>query len=636
MILDSQYRRADSSGTSELSQEESLYCRTQSVQLKDDFCAGARRVSSLCLAIRRSKSSIIGQKELQIQLTDDADPFFFYTLTLTEEDFQSLKTQQGLLVDFLAFPQKFVDLLELCTKDELKDSPRFVLSLTVHGRIGSDPAILDVIEANPFKHLVHLSLKLAPAPDTVVRKHLTSAMRLLKDENRRLEAAFRSSETDLHSRLQQYQEMATERSRELDRVRSLHASQLASLREQHERELAAEKENVRKATSEQQFRLDLEHRETEQRLKKQIQVLEADVSIKETLNKDLQEKLAKSEQVCRELSLKVTALESAVGQCQRTAEVLSREKDTVEADKQLNEKDASTLRSQLDKLEAELSQKSQLLAETKGLLESCEQKKRQAEALLEQRQAQLSRREAAVKTLSDDILKGNEIIKRLQGELRTYHAKLRLRSEVITKQEDVLTEKEQQVQRLVRRVDDLELASKNKEAEVEKARQRVEEVEQKLAECQKQVKTNENVIQWLNKQLNSCQLQQDKRGSPAGLSSSKQFTSPINQSPTYPTARNFAFPGTGGTAAPSQSTFPNMTPGVRQESPVLLKPIDDSPLVDPRFLQPQAADPTTQRALNPLDTATTPFGTAAIGRQRAPAATQAPPYYPTTAKTKPS
>ncbi|KAH7970493.1 hypothetical protein HPB49_008055 [Dermacentor silvarum] len=529
MILDSQYRRADSSGTSELSQEESLYCRTQSVQLKDDFCAGARR----------------------------------------------LKTQQGLLVDFLAFPQKFVDLLELCTKDELKDSPRFVLSLTVHGRIGSDPAILDVIEANPFKHLVHLSLKLAPAPDTVVRKHLTSAMRLLKDENRRLEAAFRSSETDLHSRLQQYQEMATERSRELDRVRSLHASQLASLREQHERELAAEKENVRKATSEQQFRLDLEHRETEQRLKKQIQVLEADVSIKETLNKDLQEKLAKSEQVCRELSLKVTALESAVGQCQRTAEVLSRSLTP-------------------------------LPTRFRAWAGGDKPMQRQAEALLEQRQAQLSRREAAVKTLSDDILKGNEIIKRLQGELRTYHAKLRLRSEVITKQEDVLTEKEQQVQRLVRRVDDLELASKNKEAEVEKARQRVEEVEQKLAECQKQVKTNENVIQWLNKQLNSCQLQQDKRGSPAGLSSSKQ------------------------------STFPNMTPGVRQESPVLLKPIDDSPLVDPRFLQPQAADPTTQRALNPLDTATTPFGTAAIGRQRAPAATQAPPYYPTTAKTKPS
>nr|XP_037288975.1 spindle assembly abnormal protein 6 homolog [Rhipicephalus microplus] len=576
MILDSQYRRLDSAD--EPSRDESLYCQTLSVQLKDDYCATSRRVPSVCLAIRRSSSSIIGRKELHIQLTDDADPFFFYTLTLTEDDFQSLKAQQGLLVDFLAFPQKFIDLLELCTKDEQKD------------------------------------------------------------ENRRLEAALRSSETDFHSRLRQYQEMATERSRELDRIHSLHASQLASLREQHERELAAEKENVRKASSEQQFRSDLEHRETEQRLKKQIQVLEADVSIKETLNKDLQEKLSKSEQLCRELSLKVTALEAAVGQCQRTAEVLSREKDTVEADKQINEKDATSLRSQVDKLEAELSQKSQLLAETKQLLDNCEQKKRQVEALLEQRQAQLGRREAAVKTLSDDILKGNEIIKRLQAELRANHAKLRLRSEVITKQEDVLTEKEQQVQSLKRKLDDLELANKRKEAEMAQAQQRVEEVEQKLTECQKQVKTNENVIQWLNKQLNSYQLQQDKRGSPAGVSSSKQFTSPAaQQSPTYPTARNFAFPGTGGTTAPLQPTFPNMTPGVAQESPVLPRPIGDAPLVDPRFLQPlTTSDPTAKRVLNPITTATTAAGSAAFNHQRAPAASQAPLYHPATAKTNPS
>ncbi|XP_077497906.1 piwi-like protein 1 [Amblyomma americanum] len=86
------------------------------------------------------------------------------------------------------------------------------------------------------------SLKLSPAPDVVIRKHLTTAMRLLKDENRRLEAALRSSETDFHARLHQYQEVATERSRELEHIRSLHASQLASLREQHEQELMIEKE----------------------------------------------------------------------------------------------------------------------------------------------------------------------------------------------------------------------------------------------------------------------------------------------------------------------------------------------------------------------------------------------------------
>lgn len=35
-----------------------------------------------------------------------------------------LKSQQGLLVDFCAFPQKFVDLLELCRDEEQRDSPK--------------------------------------------------------------------------------------------------------------------------------------------------------------------------------------------------------------------------------------------------------------------------------------------------------------------------------------------------------------------------------------------------------------------------------------------------------------------------------------------------------------------------------
>ena len=40
--------------------------------------------------------------------------------------FFSLKSQQGLLVDFSAFPQKFIDLLQLCLSEAGKDSPKYV------------------------------------------------------------------------------------------------------------------------------------------------------------------------------------------------------------------------------------------------------------------------------------------------------------------------------------------------------------------------------------------------------------------------------------------------------------------------------------------------------------------------------
>ena len=35
-----------------------------------------------------------------------------------------LKTQQGLLVDFGAFPRKFIDLLEVCLQEKDKENPK--------------------------------------------------------------------------------------------------------------------------------------------------------------------------------------------------------------------------------------------------------------------------------------------------------------------------------------------------------------------------------------------------------------------------------------------------------------------------------------------------------------------------------
>jgi spindle assembly abnormal protein 6 len=52
------------------------------------------------------------------------DPFFLYSLYMSEEDYQTLKIQQGLLVDFSAFGQRFIDLLFACEKDEKSENPK--------------------------------------------------------------------------------------------------------------------------------------------------------------------------------------------------------------------------------------------------------------------------------------------------------------------------------------------------------------------------------------------------------------------------------------------------------------------------------------------------------------------------------
>ena len=53
-----------------------------------------------------------------MDLTDESDPLFLYSMTCSEQDYHILKAEQSLLVDFQAFPQSFVELLQFCQSME--------------------------------------------------------------------------------------------------------------------------------------------------------------------------------------------------------------------------------------------------------------------------------------------------------------------------------------------------------------------------------------------------------------------------------------------------------------------------------------------------------------------------------------
>lgn len=63
---------------------------------------------------------------LRIYISSETDLNFLHTLEVSEEDFQSLKLEQGILVDFASFPGKIISLLEKCSTAQPADSPRSV------------------------------------------------------------------------------------------------------------------------------------------------------------------------------------------------------------------------------------------------------------------------------------------------------------------------------------------------------------------------------------------------------------------------------------------------------------------------------------------------------------------------------
>ncbi|KAF4805267.1 Spindle assembly abnormal protein 6 like protein [Turdus rufiventris] len=467
---------------------ERIFDRAVSVRVRGCGCEERRlnvRVNIELLSI----SNPVHKKDLAVRLTDDTDPFFLYNLVISEEDFQSLKSQQGLLVDFSAFPQKFIDLLQQCIQEQNKDIPRFLLQLVSSApALDHSPVSLNVVETNPFKHLTHLSLKFLPGTDAEIKKFLANCLKYLKS--------------------------LSEKSRELDKLKNEWASYTAALSNKHSQELTSEKERALQAQTQYQQQHEQQKKELENLHQKSIQQLQSRLSELEIINKDLTERRYKGDSTVRELKAKLSGLED---ECQRAKqEVLSlrRENTTLDAECHEKEKLINQLQTRVAVLEQEIKDKDQLVTRTKEVLDATQEQKVILEESTEEKQRHIEKLETTIKSLSAELLKANEIIKKLQGDLKTLMSKLKLKNTVTIQQEKLLAEKEEKLQKEQKESQEMGQSLRMKEQEVCKLQEQLESTIQKLEESKQLLKTNENVISWLNRQLSEVQMAK-KLDSPA-------------------------------------------------------------------------------------------------------------------------
>ncbi|XP_044876110.1 spindle assembly abnormal protein 6 homolog isoform X3 [Mauremys mutica] len=485
---------------------EQLFCKGVSAVIG---CAGCeeRRADVRLTVETCTSSSPIHKKELTVRITDDADPLFLYSVAIGEEDFQSLKSQQGLLVDFSAFPQKFIDLLEQCILEQGKQVPRFLIQLvTSSPALDCMPAYLNVVETNPFKHLTHLSLKLLAGSDSDIKKYLAICIKNLKMENSMLEDKLHRSEEGLSKRLTVTQQALAEKSKELDKLQNEWTSQTTSLTNKYSQEITAEKEKVLRVQTQYQLQHEQQKKEMEATFNRKVHHLETRVSEFETVNKDLTEKKYKSESSIRELKSKFAGLEEEYQRAKQEVLSLRRENSTLDTECHEKEKLLNQLRTRIAVLEQEVKDKEQVIIRSTDVCESAQEHKKKLEESLEMKQLQIGKFETTVKSISEELLKANEIIKKLQGEMKKLMEKMKLKNAVTLQQEKILGEKEQILQKERLELNNVKQALQQKEEEVLKLQEQLDITVQKLEESKQLLKTNENVISWLNKQLNENKI----------------------------------------------------------------------------------------------------------------------------------
>ncbi|KAF0294609.1 Spindle assembly abnormal protein 6 [Amphibalanus amphitrite] len=529
--------------------------------------------SDITIQIDQSAMVNTPSKTLKIMLTSDEDPFFHYVLTLREDSFSQLRSAQGLLVDFAQFPRKFTELVEQCVGEAAgSESPRFSLHVDTAG-CGDRQALLEVVEVNPFRHLSHIALRLAAASDSDLKLYLAKTIKTIKVvagvEELQSERERRSSAEQSHtSQLRHTQELLAQRSSQLEQLRAELQQLSTTSSSQLQQQLAAERDKARQAQWEEQQKQQAERQRLVEQHRQQTQQLEQRAETLDRQCRQLTETKYKQEVRCREVESQLKALETEHRQLKQEVAALRRQNASL--DEEYHGKANQQLRTRVAVLETEVRDQHQLLQRQEQLQQAAQQSKRvdltipfyrpfsvsvdqeRLESQVTELQSTLTRREKTVKTVSQDLLKANDIIRKLQAETKAHHAKLKLRNQIAVEQERVvvvylvgtvtqlcvslfqlklrsqitlklrsqiaveqerlLTEAAEQRQQLEQQLRETSERQTAAAARSDQLQAEVAELQAKLETAHKLAKTNENVINWLNKQLND--LQSQPRGRP--------------------------------------------------------------------------------------------------------------------------
>ncbi|KAK5869387.1 hypothetical protein PBY51_024110 [Eleginops maclovinus] len=548
---------------------EELFCKGLQVNVRCRDCEERKANIRVTIELQLTNSPV-HKRDLLVRLTDDLDPYFLFNLSISEEDFQSLKVQQGLLIDFASFPQKFIDLLNLCYSEQASENPRFLLHLSTQSSVLEGPATFSVVETNAFKHLNHLSLRLIQGSDKEIKDYLAVCLSSLKAERQAVEMKLKKTEDDLTRQLNYAQQTLSEKTKELDKMRSEWTSQSSSLSSRHSLELQSEREKAAELQSRLQQQTEQIRQELESSHKTSSQQLHSRLTELEASCRELTERKYKNESVIRDLKVKLVGTEE---ECQRSKQqVLSlrRENGTLDTEVHDKERLVSQLQMKVAVLEQEVKDKEQLMRRTKEVLEATQQQKESTEENAESKELHNRKLEATVKSLSEELIKANGIIKKLQGEVRGLVGKIKVKNTVTVSQEKVLQDTSDRLQSVEKDLQSTQQQLITKEEQVSKLKEQLETTVQKLNESREVLKTNENVINWLNKQLNEKQLSRKPQtleclDNPSLLS-------------TAPALRAQFYPQTGRAAA-------DVTPAEQRSEQAAIRHAGDSGGLDSKYFE---------------------------------------------------
>ena len=436
-------------------------------------------------------------RSLLLELTDVKDLLFYHSLALGESDFHALRSEQRLLVDFQSFPKQLADLLRRCCEAGSGSSMIASLECTAAGE-----SRLNIVESTNFRELIHIDLRLRQGSDEVVKKHLAKKLRVCRAELQSAERRLTECGDALDRSKKQVDEfsarakvVADERSHLENSLQTTHQREVNSLKDEHSRAMAdiqrkhAEDKALQEARQKEALAAALDRAERAEASAEELQ--RARQSLTAT-GESCQHRLLEAEKELKEATLETGELRKQLKQ--------------LEEQKFRHERELTELKVQLASTREQLAVREQHAASQAIQIEEAVNQRRMLEDTVSGLKKQVQSVEEKFNLSSQEIAKGNSIIQSLHQASKKSKEKLRQKTTELAQFEKTRNELEKEGQLKRHQLDEKDSELLRGKAREEKMREDLEEMKRKLLEAQEVIKSNQEVIEYLNRQLTEREL----------------------------------------------------------------------------------------------------------------------------------
>ncbi|KAJ4426618.1 hypothetical protein ANN_26416, partial [Periplaneta americana] len=400
-------------------------------------------------------------RSLSIEVTDDNDPFVLYSLLVSESDFQVIKEQQGLLIEYDKFSFQLSKLLHLCkSNSDDGGNYRLVIEETGEETFGNKKTVMKIVETNQFKQLCHLILEIGVGTDNEIKKHMADQLKTLKEALHNAEKKISEQEIRAENTARKLEQ----KEQEIEKLREEWREDSNAVSEKAKEQINTERENA--------IRVQQDMREAFENEKKQLQtiILETKKSF-ELLVEELQtEKKLLIEQNCQ--------TDSRLRDLNNTIDSLYKENCSLQ-------QEVTMLLSQNSKLDAGYHEKEKNLNLTKKKYAMLEQNL--LEENIVKKNSEIARLNNSLQTLTEENTNANDIITSFQNEFPVLKAKIKLRTKIILEQESILAQRdsdktalEKETEELKNKVDDLKATQKELSELLQTTKEKLNQKEEAL------------------------------------------------------------------------------------------------------------------------------------------------------------